>query len=345
MKKLLLVLVLQLLVWASGEGLVTGQSMKFVPGDKVLFSEDFSQCPIGEIPTSFDDIEGAVECVKYKNRMWLSKNSGADTRLYKFVNLGNNEFEIDFTSIAMGKSYQGRLMFKFYDTNKTKGVDDFFHLEQGGCEFKMTRAGHFYTMKGCKKKPLHIALQVRRHQLRIYINNKRVMNTLWKYKQNIKMIEIYSDGDPYNYLISDIRVAKYSTKEEAPKPQKVGVSIQKIQGGEKLTVPEKVLFDFNKYMLKPEAKKALEVVGAYIKQTNPKKIVVIGYTDNVGSDEYNLALSFKRAQSVADYLIYCARIDPKKIEIKGLGKANPIAPNNTEANRAKNRRVEIKLMR
>jgi len=53
----------------------------------------------------------------------------------------------------------------------------------------------------------------------------------------------------------------------------------------------------------------------------------------------------RRAQSVADYLMYCEKIDPDKFKIEGKGEANPIADNNSEAGRAKNRRVEIKLLK
>ena len=95
--------------------------------------------------------------------------------------------------------------------------------------------------------------------------------------------------------------------------------------GAELMIPEKVLFDFNKFVLKPEAKEALDVVADVIKDGNYKMVEVIGYTDNIGSDEYNLKLSLQRAQSVADYLMYCENIDPGKIKIEGKGKADPIA--------------------
>ncbi|HHD77397.1 MAG TPA: OmpA family protein, partial [Campylobacteraceae bacterium] len=126
---------------------------------------------------------------------------------------------------------------------------------------------------------------------------------------------------------------------------KLGISVNKNKEGMKLTVPEKVLFDFNKFILKPEAKIALSVVADIIRENPARKIVVTGYTDNIGSDAYNLRLSLQRAQSVADYMIYCEKINPKRFKIVGKGKENPVASNATEEGRAKNRRVEIELVR
>lgn len=271
----------------------------------------------------------------------------------KKVNLGKDEFSIEFTLFT--KNYRDVP----YDFNllsidpvkKESKVEKTLHFafEPMGCHISLRGIGALRDTPACHKKKFYIAIQARRHQLRIYLNGKRIASTPFTPQTDIigfawKRAFTALAPQEYDLLITDIKAAKYTSKEEAPKPEKVGIRVQKIEGGEKLTVPEKVLFDFNKFMLKTKAKEALKVVSAYIAQNNPKKIVVSGYTDNVGSDEYNLALSFKRAQSVADFLIYCGKIDAKKIGIKGLGKANPIAPNDTKENQAKNRRVEIKLI-
>ena len=61
---------------ASAHKLVTGQSMKLVPGDKVLFFQDFGKCPIGELPLGFDKTMGAGECVRYGNQIWFTSIMG-----------------------------------------------------------------------------------------------------------------------------------------------------------------------------------------------------------------------------------------------------------------------------
>ena len=68
-----------------------------------------------------------------------------------------------------------------------------------------------------------------------------------------------------------------------------------------------------------------------------------GYTDDVGSQEYNLGLSERRADAVRNYLV-SSGIDPKILTIKGFGKSNPRVPGDTPQARAKNRRVEIGIV-
>ncbi len=112
----------------------------------------------------------------------------------------------------------------------------------------------------------------------------------------------------------------------------------------RLTLGSGILFDFNSYSLRPEAIKVLDSVYRFLKDYNYKKVVVEGHTDDVGSDRYNLRLSRNRAQAVANYLI-AKGIPRARIKVVGYGKSRPRFPNDTEEHRAKNRRVEIKVLK
>ncbi|RUM88701.1 MAG: hypothetical protein DSZ23_04230 [Thermodesulfatator sp.] len=112
----------------------------------------------------------------------------------------------------------------------------------------------------------------------------------------------------------------------------------------RLTMGSGILFDFNSYGLKPEALRVLDSVLDLLKDYRYQEIVVEGHTDNVGSDAYNNRLSRQRAQSVANYLI-AKGIPQAVIKVVGYGKARPVVPNDTEAHRARNRRVEIVVNR
>jgi outer membrane protein OmpA-like peptidoglycan-associated protein len=101
-----------------------------------------------------------------------------------------------------------------------------------------------------------------------------------------------------------------------------------------------VLFDFNKYTLKPEAREKLAKVSGILLAYPNLKLQVEGYTDNIGSDEYNQKLSEERADGVRDYLI-SQSVPDGNITAQGLGKTHPIADNSTNAGRAQNRRVEL----
>jgi outer membrane protein OmpA-like peptidoglycan-associated protein len=101
-----------------------------------------------------------------------------------------------------------------------------------------------------------------------------------------------------------------------------------------------VLFAFNKYNLKPEAREKLAKVSGILLAHPDLKIQVEGYTDNIGSDEYNQKLSEERAGAVRDYLVSQA-VPQEDVTSQGFGKTNPVADNSTSSGRAQNRRVEL----
>jgi OOP family OmpA-OmpF porin len=107
-----------------------------------------------------------------------------------------------------------------------------------------------------------------------------------------------------------------------------------------------VLFDFDKSEIKPEAAKVLDTAAETIKSVwrNGSVVLVNGYTDNIGSEDYNNRLSERRAQAVAHW--FPSRGLPYSVmKPCGFGKTNPAAPSSNQASRAKNRRVEIFVMR
>jgi outer membrane protein OmpA-like peptidoglycan-associated protein len=101
-----------------------------------------------------------------------------------------------------------------------------------------------------------------------------------------------------------------------------------------------VLFDFNKYSLKPEARERLARISGIILAYPDLKLAIEGYTDSIGTEDYNQTLSEKRADSVRGYLI-SSGVKPDSVSATGLGKANPVADNSTALGRKLNRRVEM----
>ena len=346
MKALIAVLVA---VAAMAGGLVTGEKMKFVPGDKVLFFEDFNKCPIGEIPQSFDKVDGVGECVKLDNNIWFA-SARNHALLFKDINLTGKEFSIEYDVYFLTPHCHG-IDLHYY--KKPGGKDEIEKMKTWvgpGCSGEgfhigVAKVGDlFQTKYRSPKKKRHIAIQYRRGLYRIFFDGKRIASFPANDFKQIGSIMFELVGD-YSHLIDNIKIATYSSKEKAPKPEKLGIEVKKIKRDLLLRVPAKILFDFNSYILKPQAKEALGAIVYMIQKYPDRKVAITGYTDNVGSDEYNLKLSLQRAQAVADYLIYCAKIDPKRIKIEGKGKADPVADNSTKEGRAKNRRVEVVLLK
>lgn len=105
-----------------------------------------------------------------------------------------------------------------------------------------------------------------------------------------------------------------------------------------------VLFAFNQSELTPTAKSQLDSIMGKLEDADVVSIKVVGFTDSVGSDAYNQALSQRRASSVAEYLL-SQGVAPNKITSEGKGESQPVADNETDEGRAKNRRVELHINR
>ena len=111
---------------------------------------------------------------------------------------------------------------------------------------------------------------------------------------------------------------------------------------EKFTVSAEALFDHDKSVLKPEGQAALHELDESIKAKGASvvDIDVIGHTDSDGTEEYNQALSERRAEAVRDYMV-SEGVDGSIIDVSGQGESNPIVSNATKEGRAQNRRVDI----
>lgn len=122
----------------------------------------------------------------------------------------------------------------------------------------------------------------------------------------------------------------------APAPTPVAAS-------SKVTYAADAFFDFNKSVIKTEAKAKLDDLVDKIKAINLEVIIAVGHTDSVGSDEYNQKLSMRRSNAVKAYLINKG-VDKTRIYTEGKGEKQPVADNSTKEGRAKNRRVEIEVV-
>lgn len=118
--------------------------------------------------------------------------------------------------------------------------------------------------------------------------------------------------------------------------------LEPIEVGNKVIL-KNIFFDTNKYQLQPDSRAELQKLIEFMDLNPTVKIEISGHTDNVGNDDLNQTLSENRAKSVYNFLI-SGKIDPSRMVFKGYGKTQPIAPNDNDENRAKNRRTEFKII-
>ncbi len=157
---------------------------------------------------------------------------------------------------------------------------------------------------------------------------------------------------PDNGLLSVGVSYRFGQQEAAPVVAPAPAPAPEVQT-KHFTLKSDVLFNFNKSTLKPEGQQALDQLYSQLSNLDPKdgSVVVLGFTDRIGSDAYNQGLSEKRAQSVVDYLI-SKGIPSDKISARGMGESNPVTGNTCDNVKpraalidclAPDRRVEIEV--
>jgi outer membrane protein OmpA-like peptidoglycan-associated protein len=125
--------------------------------------------------------------------------------------------------------------------------------------------------------------------------------------------------------------------------QGTGIEVARTSDNQlKLNVPNDVSFDVNSANIKPELRTVLDTFANSLRDDPNAQLSIVGHTDSSGSDAINNPLSLERARSVRDYL--AARgVSANRIETAGRGEREPVADNNTDSGRARNRRVEMYL--
>jgi OOP family OmpA-OmpF porin len=128
-----------------------------------------------------------------------------------------------------------------------------------------------------------------------------------------------------------------------PPPAPVAPVVKPAPVMQKVTYQADAFFDFDKAVLKPEAKAKLDDLAAKAKEINLEVVIAIGHTDSIGTDTYNQKLSERRAGAVKAYLV-SQGVEPNRVYTEGKGEKNPVADNKSSSGRSQNRRVEIEVV-
>ena len=125
--------------------------------------------------------------------------------------------------------------------------------------------------------------------------------------------------------------------------QGTGVEIERRGDELILRMPSNITFAFDRFDVQPQFRPTLDRIGEILRDYPQTMIDIYGHTDSVGSDSYNQTLSENRARAVADYLA-TRGVQRVRMATLGYGETQPIADNGSEAGRAANRRVEIRIV-
>lgn len=329
----------------------------FIPGEKVFFFEDFSQDAVGDFPALWNtNGSGEVVTTNLYEGHWLQFKMKSYSAIWtdKFLELPDNytmEFDIiplseDNPQIMAG--YSIRLLKseneRMWDGGAIPGDAGFnFYTAYYGTPCyrayinspeneQNDLSGDNDDLKTVQKlnKKSHISIWVQKTRIRLYLDQNKVFD-LPRAASTTSRYNRFRIDDGAG-LISNIRIAV-----GAPDTRNKLITEGKL-------VSYGIYFDVNKDVVKPESYGTLKSIADVLKENPTVKIKIVGHTDADGADAANLDLSKRRGASVRNELVKTFGIDASRIETDGLGEGQPIAPNDTPANKALNRRVEfIKL--
>jgi outer membrane protein OmpA-like peptidoglycan-associated protein len=321
----------------------------FIPGEKVILFDDFSQDAVGDFPALWTaNAAGEVNTLNIAPGNWFNLNStDGNYFLLKSVDFPKN-FIIEFDIVP--KKTGGRIAagLILYSEDKFKEMDNNPHpgnsgiiisVEKGNWNTLGYKSGESSQITGSSavnpvepEKVNHVIMWVQNRRLRIYHKSAKVLDMPTNIFDGTKLNRFcfrLSRGASCGSYISNFRITDASPDMRS----------KLLTDGKLVTYG--IYFDVNKDVVKPESYGTLKGIADILKENPDVKVKIVGHTDSDGADAANLDLSKRRGESVKDELAKDFGIDASRLESDGMGETQPVAPNDTPVNKALNRRVEL----
>lgn len=317
----------------------------FVPGERVLFAEDFSADRVGNFPRRLEFIGGNMEIVEANGMRFLRASSGSRLAV-KLPETLPERFTVEF-DITVPANWESLLFFS------GEGVRNLNAAPTGACCYVPAAAifidpvtvglrrdeetkpayraiGDLLGSGGSTGKLMRIRLHVDGKYVKLYLNETRVAN--------VPSLEIPRTDKLYFDLNAqeDVPMLLGNLSINAG-----GSEIYEALANEGRVVTRGILFDTGSDRLRPESTPTLKEIGEMLKAHPDLRLLIEGHTDSVGNAASNQTLSEKRAAAVKEFLEKDYKIKGDRLEAQGFGDTKPLAGNDTPEGRQSNRRVEL----
>ena len=338
----------------------------FIPGEKVVAVEDFSQDAVGDFPAKWNtNSSGEIVTIEGTEGKWLML--GPEGVFYpEFVTKLPENFTLEYNLATTSEFsfYSGILRTSFaevtnpskefanwrwFDGAKKKGLEIGLHPKDAGGSQGIATFNVFgaetgqSTMKNEKSFPafhvpehnvVKVSIWRQKTRLRVYVDDYKVWDLprAFDLATNYNFIAFSNQGyheEANKYFISNVRLAV-----GAPDTRNKLLTEGKFS-------TTGILFDVNSAKIKPESYGVLKDIANVLTENATVKVKIIGHTDSDGDDQSNLSLSKKRSESVRETLASDFGIDKSRLETDGKGEGEPVSPNASSEGKANNRRVEF----
>jgi OmpA-OmpF porin, OOP family len=333
---------------SSPQPLTSYSKFDFIPGEKVIFYEDFMQDAIGDFPALWNtNGSGEVTTTNLYPGNWFKMKSGGVFMpeitipfnenftfecdlIFKDNTESNSSEEFDINLVSASPEWKiGDEITNGCSITLIRSEAWAVSWKDGGSFFESARQS--YNSPDLTTK-LRVSVWAQKQRLRLYLNETKVLDLPRLLPPGITCNTLEFNSYSYegnNSLMTNVRVA-YGAPDTRNKLLTTG----------KL-VTYGITFDVNSDKIKPESYGTLKDIAAVLTENAGVKIKIVGHTDSDGDDAKNLDLSKRRAASVKNELSKTFGIDASRMETDGKGETQPIAPNDSPSNKAQNRRVEL----
>ncbi|MCO6497800.1 MAG: OmpA family protein [Chitinophagaceae bacterium] len=335
----------------------------FVPGNTILYYDNFEKDNIGETPEGWmttnmaevveiEGLEGkwatlepkggAVNIARSKKQSWGDNFTiefdifmepgmeGQSEQLY--IYLGNSGGKMVSDESLLNEINEGDAIELYFGINKKDGtmyeLTSYRNVAVGKPGSK-TKFSSERDIKVNFLRPLHMSFCVQGKRLRFWMNEKKYLDINSAINPDVIPNLLAFKGHYYTnskFYVSNIRIAKDVPDTRA-----------EFKDGK---IVSNLLFYSGTANMKPESLGALYDISKVIKDASGT-VKIVGHTDSDGDDALNMRLSKQRAETVKDLLVKEYGIDASKLTIDGLGETQPVADNKTPEGKAQNRRVEF----
>lgn len=338
----------------------------FIPGEKTIVFEDFSQDAIGDFPDKWNtDISGEIVKIDGEEGKWFTITGDGAVHPEFITSIPENstlEFDVlvtpgfnyynsplrislaDLKSPGEFKNYKhgGGLNAIYIEihpqdpSSNAWGRSAFSSKSNGVTQLSNNKTGiRSFNNKDLNK--VHVAIWRQKQRIRVYLGEEKIWDLPRALVEGQELNGIvFSRGrmnkENENYYITNIRLAVGN-----PDTRNKLISEGKFS-------TTGINFNVGSAEIKSESHGVIKEIADVLKENAGVKIRIVGHTDNTGNEASNQSLSEKRAASVKDYLIQVFGIDGSRIETSGKGQSEPVGDNSSSEGKAQNRRVEfIKL--
>jgi OOP family OmpA-OmpF porin len=309
----------------------------FVPGDKIIFEDNFAEDQVGEFPAHWDLKQGQAVLNEVAGRKALLLTDGNYCHvlpLIKSPSYLSNNFTIEYDQYG-NDAYAVQVF--FYAKPDYFG-DDNIHIkvEPGYCSYGIGGSNGLsadlpadINGENFKNKWHHIAIAYKNQQMKVYVDQYRVL-VVPHTAITPAHLDIESIGDQKNPVVfTNFRIANGG-----------GMNMLGKKFTDAKIITHGINFDIDQATIKPESMGTLNMIMGILKDNPELKFEVDGHTDNTGTPSHNLTLSQQRSDAVKAQLISMG-VDASRLSTKGYGDTKPISDNTSLEGKANNRRVEF----